>query len=153
MFAIDQTLKSLKEYGVENKPTIDTLKDQYKAIYRNLDGNNKEIIENWESKVKSYQAKYFVFKVRGKEFKLATHTESLSHLQIPKISLPKYKDWGEILKWNLRENVPGFFLLKEKEKIQQGCLREKVAQKGPISAFIMFPWECLQNGFLLHLIR
>jgi len=109
MFAIDKTLKSLKESGVENKPTIDTLKDQYKIVDRDLDGYNKEIIENWESKVNSYKSKYFVFKVRGKEFKLATHTESLSHLQIPKISLPKYKDWGEILKWNLRENVPGEF--------------------------------------------
>jgi len=38
-----------------------------------------------------------------------THTESLSHLNIPKISLPKYKAWGDILKWNLRENVPGEF--------------------------------------------
>ena len=109
MFAIDETLKSLKESGVENKPTIDTLKDQYKVIDRDLDGYNKEIIDNWDKKVDSYKAKYFVFKVRGKEFKLTTHTESLSHLQIPKISLPKYKDWGEILKWNLRENVPGEF--------------------------------------------
>ncbi len=109
LFAIEETLKSLKESGIENKPTLDTLKDQYKTVDRDLDRYNKEIIESWEDKVNSYKAKYFVFKVRGKEFKLATHTESLSHLQIPKISLPKYKDWGEILKWNLRENVPGEF--------------------------------------------
>jgi methylmalonyl-CoA mutase len=109
LFAINETLKILKESGIENKPTNDTLKNQYKTVERNLDGHNKEIIGNWEDKAKLYKAKYFVFKVRSKEFKLTTHTESLSHLQIPKITLPKYKDWGEILKWNLRENVPGEF--------------------------------------------
>ncbi len=109
LFAIDETLKMLKESGIENKPTIDILKNQYKTVEIDLDGYNKEIIDNWEEKVRSYKAKYFVFQVRGKEFKLTTHTESLSHLQIPKITLPKYKDWGEILKWNLRENVPGEF--------------------------------------------
>ena len=109
LFAINETLEALKESGVENKPTIDTLKNQYKTVELDLDGHNKEIIENWERKVKLYKAKYFIFKVRDKEFKLTTHTESLSHLQIPKIALPKYKDWGEILKWNLRENVPGEF--------------------------------------------
>ncbi len=35
--------------------------------------------------------------------------ESLSHLQIPKISLPKYEGWGDILKWILKENLPGEF--------------------------------------------
>jgi methylmalonyl-CoA mutase len=39
--------------------------------------------------------------------KKPTHTESLSHSQIPKIALPKYKAWGDILRWCLQENVPG----------------------------------------------
>lgn len=48
-------------------------------------------------------------KFRDKELKIATHTKSLSHLAIPKISMPKYSGWGDILKWNLQENVPGEF--------------------------------------------
>ena len=28
-------------------------------------------------------------------------------MQIPKVSLPKYTGWGDILRWNLQENVPG----------------------------------------------
>jgi isobutyryl-CoA mutase len=47
--------------------------------------------------------------VRDKEIKLQTFTESLSHTRIPKVTLPNYKAWGDILKWNLRENVPGEF--------------------------------------------
>ena len=40
---------------------------------------------------------------------LKTHTESLSQNKIPKISLPKYQAWGDILKWRLQENIPGEF--------------------------------------------
>jgi methylmalonyl-CoA mutase len=47
--------------------------------------------------------------VRDKEIKIKTHTESLSHQQIPKVCLPKYEAYGDILKWSLQENVPGEF--------------------------------------------
>jgi len=47
--------------------------------------------------------------VRDKVINIDTHSESLSHTQIPKVSLPKYKAWGDILLWNLQENVPGEF--------------------------------------------
>jgi len=49
------------------------------------------------------------FKVRDKEVKIETHTESLSHSQIPKVALPKYTGWGDLLGWILQENVPGDF--------------------------------------------
>ena len=109
LYAIDETTASLKKSGNAALPVLKTLEDQYKKIEIELDGHNKKILESWEEKVKSYKSKYFIFKVRDKELKLNTHTESLSHLNIPKISLPKYKGWGDILKWNLRENVPGEF--------------------------------------------
>jgi methylmalonyl-CoA mutase len=75
----------------------------------NLDPYNWEVILTWKEKVNKYKNPYYSFKVRDKEIKIATHSESLSHSQIPKISLPKYQAWGDILKWNLQENVPGEF--------------------------------------------
>jgi len=86
-----------------------TLQKKYEEIELELDGYNKKIIETWEDKKKLYKDDYYFFKVRDKEIKIATHTESLSHFQIPKISLPSYKAWGDILRWNLKENVPGEF--------------------------------------------
>lgn len=56
-----------------------------------------------------YQNPVYTFKVRDKEIKIDTHTESLSHSQIPKVALPKYKAWGDLLQWILQENVPGEF--------------------------------------------
>src|SRR5690625_2502904 len=74
-----------------------------------LDPYNWEVILNWKDKVNKYKAPVYSFKVRDKEIKIETHTESLSHLQIPKVALPKYEAWGDILRWVLQENVPGEF--------------------------------------------
>lgn len=94
---------------LDDENSKETLKQKYEEIELELDGFNKKIIDNWEDKKKLYKDDYYFFKVRDKEIKIATHTESLSHFQIPKISLPSYKAWGDILRWNLKENVPGEF--------------------------------------------
>lgn len=109
LYAINETIESIRENANPAEPVLKSLKEQYKKVEIELDGFNREIVDKWEEKVQSYKSKYFIYKVRDKELKLLTHTESLSHLNIPKISLPKYKGWGDILKWNLRENVPGEF--------------------------------------------
>ncbi len=81
----------------------------YEQLKKKLEPDNQDILENWEKKVLSYKEDIYTYKVRNKEIKVKTFTESLSHLRIPKISLPAYKAWGDILKWNLKENVPGAF--------------------------------------------
>ena len=93
----------------ENKVFLELLTQQFDKIKMDLDAYNWEVILTWDEKVQKYKNPFYTFKVRDKEIKIATHTESLSHSQIPKISLPKYQAWGDILKWNLQENVPGEF--------------------------------------------
>jgi methylmalonyl-CoA mutase len=82
---------------------------QFDKVKLNLDPHNWEVILNWAAKVQKYKDPIYTFKVRGKEINIETHTQSLSHTQIPKVSLPKYKAWGDLLRWNLQENVPGEF--------------------------------------------
>ncbi len=89
--------------------TLATLEKRKAEIARKLDGENQHIIDGWEEKVKKYRDPVFTYYVRGKAIEVATHTESLSHLQIPKVSMPRYKAWGDVLRWNLQENVPGEF--------------------------------------------
>ncbi len=81
----------------------------FEQTLKQLDPVNYEILKNWSEKVKSYKDDFYTYKVRGKEIKVETFTESLSRLKIPKISMPRYEAWGDILRWNLRENVPGEF--------------------------------------------
>ena len=75
----------------------------------NLDPRNWKRIEEFQQKVNQYREPVFKFKVRDKEIGIKTHTESLSHLPIPKVALPKYTGWGDVLRWSLQENVPGEF--------------------------------------------
>ncbi|KOP36085.1 methylmalonyl-CoA mutase [Flavobacterium sp. WLB] len=93
----------------ENRIFLNLLLNQFDKVKMDLDPYNWEIILNWDEKVAKYKNPVYSFKVRDKEIKIATHSESLSHLQIPKIALPKYEAWGDILRWNLQENVPGEF--------------------------------------------
>ena len=109
---IARRLFSLKT-TLDHLPDNAELKNQLTLLYtdleKDLDGECRRILENWEAKRARYAADEYVYKVRDKEIRLKTYTESLSHLKIPKVVTPKFKDWGEILRWCLLENVPGEF--------------------------------------------
>ena len=87
----------------------EVLGDEVQKLTLNLDPKNLKLLEEWPKKVARYKEPLFKFKVRDKEIGIQTHSESLSHLQIPKIALPKYEAWGDLLQWILQENVPGEF--------------------------------------------
>lgn len=103
-YALDLSSQILKK---ENK-NLDLEKIK-KEKFELLTPENRELIKTWQEKKKRYTDEVYSFKVRDKEIKIQTHSESLSHLQIPKVSLPKYQAWGDILNWSLQENVPGEF--------------------------------------------
>ncbi|KQB99055.1 methylmalonyl-CoA mutase family protein [Pedobacter sp. Hv1] len=85
------------------------LKDAYTYLEEQLDGECRRLLRQWPDTKLKYKAEFFVYKVRDKEIKQPLYYESLSKLQIPKVSLPRYEDWGDILRWLLTENVPGEF--------------------------------------------
>ena len=104
LFAIN-VIEGLLDDSSERK----LLSDKKIALTDQLSRENKLLLDNWESKKESYQKEHFTYKVRNKEIKVENFTLSLSKNKIPKITLPRYKDWGEILKWCKQENVPGEF--------------------------------------------
>ena len=114
--AEEQALLATKAYSIANtikliqdKKIVTELESRHQKIWDDLSGENKRILENWENKKNQYTSDEFAYKVRNKEIKVVPFVLSLSHTRINKISLPQYKDWGDILKWNLQENVPGEF--------------------------------------------
>lgn len=120
LYAIKQTIDTLKTLPEpdRHKPSATQFRDPglipqlnrlYEEVSKLLDPFNHEIIHGWEEKRERYKKEEYSYFVRDKEIKIETHTVSLSHTRIPKVVLPSYKAWGEILKWNLRENVPGEF--------------------------------------------
>ncbi|MFM8849133.1 MAG: methylmalonyl-CoA mutase family protein [Cytophagales bacterium] len=106
LYAVQKTIDTVSR---ENKDLAKALQAEFDKLKLNLDPKNWKLIEDFPAKVKQYKDDLFKFKVRDKEIGIKTHSESLSHLQIPKVSLPRYEAWGDLLKWQLQENVPGEF--------------------------------------------
>ena len=110
LFGIKSTIDTLNATKIEDKDRlIKTLQEVYHKTELDLDPKNKHLLEHWEEKKKQYTGDYYTYKVRDKEIKIKTHTESLSHTQISKVAVPRYEAWGEILQWALMENFPGEF--------------------------------------------
>ena len=110
LYGLHSSIQTLKESDIEDKDRlIKGLEESYQKAALNLDPHNRQLIEQFEEKKKRYRDPVYAFKVRDKEIRIQTHTKSLSHTQIPKVALPKFKSWGDILRWSLQENVPGEF--------------------------------------------
>jgi len=87
----------------------DQIKNKITSLTDELGKENIKIIEGWKNKKQKYKNDFYTYEVRGKEIKVETHVNTLSHSKISKIALPGYSSWGDILKWSLKENVPGEF--------------------------------------------
>ncbi len=106
LYALQKSLDILSDTSEE---AILQIKKEYENLLLELDPKNKILIDSWEDLQNKYKEKKFKFKVRDKELSIQTHSKSLSQTDIPKIALPKYEAWGDILIWQLTENVPGEF--------------------------------------------
>ncbi|HEY9855052.1 MAG TPA: cobalamin-dependent protein, partial [Stenomitos sp.] len=89
------------------EPAVRLLRQRYQEALLDLDQPSLKLLQNWPTVVAGYTAPVHSYTVRGKEIRVENFTESLSHLMIPKVSLPKFHDWGDLLFWQLMENVPG----------------------------------------------
>lgn len=110
IYGINNSIESLEKSSLDDKERlIKGLQELYSQRELDLDPRNKKILDEWTEKRELYKQEVYSFKVRDKELKIKTHTESLSHTMIPKVTTPKYNGWGDILRWILQENVPGEF--------------------------------------------
>jgi methylmalonyl-CoA mutase len=106
LYAIHKTIETLH---AQDASILKVLQAEFDKLKLNLDPKNWKLIEEWPQVVNKYHEPEFKFQVRDKTLSIKTHTESLSHLQIPKVATPRYTNWGDLLRWMLQENVPGEF--------------------------------------------
>jgi methylmalonyl-CoA mutase len=110
LFSINKSMETIRSLNVEDSDRLlKELEEVYSTVELDFDPKNKKWIEEWPAEAERYSEDFYIFKVRDKEIKVQTYYSSLSDTKIPKISLPKYEAWGDLLKWGLRENVPGKF--------------------------------------------
>lgn len=108
LFTIHGAIEAVKETTADEQ-TLSTLQALSEATEEQLNAQSKAILRNWEQLKEDYQGDEYVTKVRDKELRTILRTTSLSGTKIPKVALPKYKDYGEILNFVYRENLPGSF--------------------------------------------
>ena len=105
-YGVRKTLALLTPSDTDAIATLQSLENNLRSA---LSPENVALIEQWPEKKAAYQAEQFEYKVRDRVFTVDNYTRTLSHQSIPKISLPKYQDYGTLLRWIKQENVPGAF--------------------------------------------
>jgi len=96
--------------AVEDQPEVVVALEAVKQETESqLTPESRKILALWEQTKAAYSGDKFVTRIRDKEIITVLKSKSLSGLDIPKVVLPKYKDYGEILRWVYRENIPGSF--------------------------------------------
>ncbi|MGN6493491.1 MAG: methylmalonyl-CoA mutase family protein [Agriterribacter sp.] len=85
------------------------LEEKYTTLKKKLAPELLSLLQEWKQLQEKYNSEVFEYKVRGKVIRQEMTTTSLSGTAVKKVLLPKYKDWGDILRWQLQENIPGAF--------------------------------------------
>ena len=119
LYQLNGTLQTLKE---NNQKSLEARKDELDLsgvttaleqlrikLEDQLTPVSKKLIQKWPEKIIAYRQDYYEYNVRDKVVRQPMFSMSLSGTRIPKVSLPKYSDWGDILRWQAQENAPGHF--------------------------------------------
>src|SRR5450432_4222551 len=108
LYKLTGALEEIKK-GKENRPLLIELENRITHFENLLTPVSRKLLKNWPDKIKSYQADEYIYHVRNQEIKQSLYTTSLSGTRIAKVLLPKFREWGDILRWQAQENVPGSF--------------------------------------------
>lgn len=109
LYQLEGTIETVRTQTPNEDALLASLTSLAEGVKSQLTQQSIRIIENWDNLKEAYSGDEFITKVRDKEIRTILTTTSLSGTKIPKIALPKFKDYGEILRFVYAENVPGEF--------------------------------------------
>lgn len=108
LFQIEGAIQAIAEKDGDPQ-AAETLRAVRRSYENVLSPDVKQILESWDEVKAKYAADEFVTKIRDKEIRTQLYTTTLSGTRIPKVVLPKYRNYGEVVRWVRKENVPGEF--------------------------------------------
>ncbi|MEO7728187.1 MAG: methylmalonyl-CoA mutase family protein, partial [Burkholderiales bacterium] len=76
---------------------------------RALEARSRTLLDGWPQVRAGYKGDEHVVKVRDREIRTQLTVTTLSGTHVPKIALPRFEDHGELLRWLMSENLPGYF--------------------------------------------
>jgi methylmalonyl-CoA mutase len=110
IWQLDEAGKVLRENGLrEDSEALTAIREAQDSIERRLDPEALRLVGEWDELKERYSREEFVFSVRGREIRTPLTFTTLSGSRLPKTALPKFEDPGAVLRWRLKENLPGMF--------------------------------------------
>jgi len=109
LYRLQGAIDQLRQDGSDATGALQQLIDRHDDLEEGFDPSCRRLLREWPAMQERYRAEVYQYEVRGKVIERPLVTESLSHLRIPKVVLPSFRDWGDVLRWLLDENVPGEF--------------------------------------------
>ncbi|HJO02899.1 MAG TPA: methylmalonyl-CoA mutase family protein, partial [Acidobacteriota bacterium] len=109
LYQLQGAIEQLRQAGDDEQDTERQLVERYEALEERLDPDCRRLLREWPATQERYRADAYQYRVRDQVIERPLFSESLSHLRVPKVVLPRYRDWGDVLRWLLTENVPGEF--------------------------------------------
>ena len=106
-YQLQGTLDFLK--SAADEALVKKIEAEIQLVIERLTPVSKKLITHWPQKLEAYKTDLYQYKVRDKMISQPMYSTSLSGTRIPKVILPKFKDWGDILRWQAQENAPGHF--------------------------------------------
>src|SRR5690606_5139088 len=104
------TRSQIEKWNPDQKEVMISYLDEMEEHWRSkLDSLSLYILDNWDDNAARLQSDFYEVKIREKVSKIPLYRTSLSGIKIPRVALPKYKSFGDRLKFALLENLPGYF--------------------------------------------
>lgn len=110
LWQLDCVSMALREDGAhEESEALGSIRQIQEKIESQLDPLALRLVGEWPDILEGYSGEDYIFIVRGRKIPTTLKTRTLSGTMIPRVALPKFLDRGEILRWRLKENLPGMF--------------------------------------------
>ncbi len=102
-------LKGAADLLPEGSAAAREIAEQIEAHESRLHENARHVLECWDELKDAYKKDVLVTRVRDREITTELYSSSISGTRVPRVSLPRYSDKGDLLRWLMLENLPGFF--------------------------------------------
>ena len=108
LYRAEGTAELLKKAGASKEAlaAVASLQEDLKA---RLKPETEALLKDFRRLRELYRGDELVTKVRDREIRTKLYTATLSGTKVPKVSVPGFEDWGEIVRWCRQENFPGHF--------------------------------------------
>jgi isobutyryl-CoA mutase len=93
----------------DGESAVSVLRERYEEARAGLSAESRALLEQWPARRDAVRAGSYRYTVRNRELTGENYRESLSRQKIPKVAAPDFRDWGELLRFLAKENLPGAY--------------------------------------------